>query len=331
MTKHPRILPKPQTPRRVVFVAYDDHQPLDLVGPLQVFAIANREGARPGYEIIVAGEKAGRLDAASGPSFIVDHDLKALKGADTVIVPGGPGVLRASKRAALVNALKACIDTTRRLCAVCTGAFLLAETGALNGRQATTHWRSCADLSSRFPEINVQNTPIFVHDRGVWTSAGVTAGIDMALALVEDDHGHDIAAQVARNLVVYLRRPGGQAQFSEPLSLQQPSEGRTYSALIDKVSGSLNREWNVEQLAAAAGQSVRTFHRRFTASLGHSPATAIEILRVSRARVLLETTDTSPSMIAFRCGFGSEERMRRAFRRQFGVAPGAFRAHFGKA
>ena len=329
MTKSTHFAPK--QPQRTVFVAYGEHQPLDLVGSLQVFAVANREGAALGYEIVIAAEEPGRVDAAAGPSLVVEHGLEALAGADTVVIPGGPGIEAAVKRDHLVLALRRAAGSARRICAVCTGAFLLAAAGALAGRKATTHWRSCAELAARYPGIEVLNDPIFVRDGSVWTSAGVTAGIDMALALVEEDHGHDLAARVARDLVVYLRRPGGQAQFSEPLALQQQSRPGHYGRLLDQVASSLRRAWTVADLAAASGQSPRTFQRQFTETVGQSPGAAIRALRVSRARLMLETTDGPQSVIASRCGFRSEEQMRRAFHRQFGVAPGSIRDAFGSS
>lgn len=319
----------PIRPRRVVFVAYAHHQPLDLVGPLQVFALANREGASPPYEIVIAAEQPGRVDSASGPSFLVEHGLEALVDADTVVIPGGPGMDADILGMAVVPALTKAARTARRICAVCTGAFLLARAGALAGRKATTHWRSCADLAARHPEIDVLVDHIYVRDGSVWTSAGMTAGIDMALALVEEDHGQAMAARLARNLVVYLRRPGGQAQFSEPLALQQQSRPGRYGALMEKVAASLRQPWTVPEMAAAAGQSARTFQRHFTEIAGQSPAAAVEVLRVSRARTMLETTGAANAVVAARCGFGTEEQMRRAFHRRFGVPPGAIRDFFG--
>ena len=209
--------------------------------------------------------------------------------------------------------------------------FYWQKQACSTGKKATTHWGSCVDLAAKYPDIDVLNDPIFVHDGAIWTSAGVTAGIDMALALVEEDYGQALAARIARNLVVYLRRPAGQAQFSEPLSLQQRSNPGDYGGLIDLVESSLNRSWTIDELAKKSGQSSRTFQRRFTETVGQSPAAAIELLRVSRARLMLETTSAPPAVVASRCGFGSQEQMRRAFHRQLGVTPGWIREHFGKS
>ena len=328
-TKHPPFAPIAS--QRVVFLAYPDHQPLDLVGPLQVFAFANREGATPGYEIVIAAMQRGRVEASAGPSLIVDHGLEALDGADTLVVPGGPGVEAATRETHLVQALRRAAGSIRRVCTVCTGVFLLAETGLLTGKKATTHWGSCVDLAAKYPDIDVLNDPIFVRDGAIWTSAGVTAGIDMALALVEEDYGQALAARIARNLVVYLRRPAGQAQFSEPLSLQQRSNPGDYGRLIELGGVVAKPIMDYRRTRKEVGAVPRTFQRRFTETVGQSPAAAIELLRVSRARLMLETTSAPPAVVASRCGFGSQEQMRRAFHRQLGVTPGWIREHFGKS
>ncbi len=316
--------------RQIVFLAYQHHQPLDLVGPLQVFALANRESAAPEYDILVAALHPGRLETASGPSLMVDHGLDTLAAADTIVLPGGPGVAAAADNAELIAALRAAIPSVRRICSVCTGAFLLAPTGMLNGRKATTHWRSCAQLADQFRDIKVQPDSIYVNDGPVWTSAGVTAGIDMALALVEQDLGRDLAGRIARNLIVYLRRPGGQSQFSEPLALQGQSASGRYSKLLERVAVELEHPWSIEDLARAAGQSERTFQRRFTEITGQSPSATVEIIRVEQARIMLETTTVPQSAIARRAGFASIEHMRRAFHRRLGMAPGAIRELFGR-
>lgn len=311
-------------------MAYEGHQPLDLVGPLQVFALANRESHRTLYEIVVAAERKGLVHTASGPTIHVSATLGALRGADTIIVPGGPGVSSATSNPALLDAIRSSQGAVRRLCSVCTGAFLLAEAGVLKGRRVTTHWQLCAELARRYSDLEVLASPIFVRDRDIWTSAGVTAGIDLALALVEMDHGYDLAATLSRNLVVYLRRPGGQAQFSEPLSLQQRAASGGYAQLLEKISSSLRKSWSVAELAAAAGQSTRTFQRKFRAAMQRTPLGVVESIRVTQARLLFETTRTAPALIASRCGFGSVEHMRRAFHRQIGIAPGKLRSLFGK-
>jgi transcriptional regulator GlxA family with amidase domain len=245
---------------------------------------------------------------------------------DTLLVPGGPGVHEARGLPGLLPALRRLAKGARRTCSVCTGAFLLAEAGLLDGRRATTHWRSCARLAAEFPAVEVSPNPIWVRDGSVWSSAGVTAGIDLALALIEEDLGPPVAAEVARRLVVYMRRPGGQAQYSAPLSLQVD---KTFAPLIAWAAENLHRSLPTETLAERAAMAPRSFHRHFLAATGATPAKAIERLRLDRARALMETTQASTADIARRTGFGSEERMRRAFLRGFDVGPGEWRARFG--
>nr|WP_275691449.1 MULTISPECIES: DJ-1/PfpI family protein [Burkholderiaceae] len=320
----------PNEPRLVTFVVYDEYQPLDIAGPMQVFALANREMSSPAYTLITVSEVPGRVRASAGPDIVVDADLKTLDQADTIVVPGGTGVERACASRTLTSSISGSQATARRLCSVCTGAFLLAAAGVLDDRRATTHWEKCDALRSRYPKIRVEESPIFVNDGNVWTSAGVTAGIDMALALVEEDHGYRVAASVAKKLVVYLRRPGGQAQFSETLVMQEKAGAAEFSPLMAKVSAALHKTWSVEELASAAGQTSRTFQRRFRLAMGCSPFVAVQELRLSRARIMLETTTSGTAIIADRCGFASEEQMRRAFQRKFGLPPSAFRSFFGK-
>ncbi|VVD63887.1 GlxA family transcriptional regulator [Pandoraea commovens] len=330
MEKNSKTPPFPSPPtRRVVFLVYDGYQPLDLVGPMQVFALANRDVLHPPYELTTITATPGRVHASAGPDILVEEGLERLSQADTVIIPGGPGVDAACTDIGITDAISLAQPTVRRLCSVCTGAFLLAATGVLDGRRATTHWGRCDALQAAYPNIDVQTTPIFVNDGNVWTSAGVTAGIDLALALVEQDCGYGVAASIARKLVVYLRRPGGQAQFSETLLMQESAGAQEFSALMTKVSVSPNKRWSVEELAAEMGQTPQTFQRRFKLATGCSPYAAVQDVRLARARLMLETTTSGISLIADRCGFTSEEQMRRAFQRKFGLPPAAFRSHFG--
>lgn len=324
MSKSPPFVPHVE--RRVVAVAFDDHQPLDIVGPMQVFNLANREGIQPLYEVRVVAEVPGRVRVAAGPDIVVDDDLSLLQLADTVIVPGGPGVGSAAQSMALRRALNASRGRARRICSVCTGAFVLASAGLLAGRRATTHWEKCGELARLHRDVEVLTSPIYVNDGDVWTSAGVTAGIDMALALVEQDHGHVIAARIARKLVVYLRRPGGQPQSSEMLAMQERAGNGLYLELMNRVASTLYRPWSIEELADAVGQTPRTFQRRFREAMGCSAFVAVQDLRLARARLLLETTDALTATISNKCGFASEEQMRRAFRRKFGAPPASFRS-----
>ncbi|WP_087722686.1 GlxA family transcriptional regulator [Pandoraea sp. PE-S2T-3] len=324
----PPFLPPP--PRNIVFVVYDGYQPLDLAGPMQVFALANRDLPAPPYVLTTATVRPGHVRASAGPDIVVDAGLDAIADADTVLIPGGPGVDDACADADIRHAIADGHASVRRLCSVCTGAFLLAAAGVLDGRRATTHWGRCDDLQAAYPKVTVQPSPIFVNDGNVWTSAGVTAGIDLALALVEADCGYRVAASIARKLVVYLRRPGGQAQFSETLLMQERAGAAEFSSLMAKVASSLHKTWSVDELAAEMGQTSRTFQRRFRLAMGCSPFAAVQEVRISRARVMLETTTSGIALVAGRCGFASEEQMRRVFQRKFGLPPTAFRSFFGQ-
>jgi transcriptional regulator GlxA family with amidase domain len=207
----------------------------------------------------------------------------------------------------------------------CTGAFLLAEAGLLNNRKAVTHWRSCAQLATEYPNVRVLNDPIWVRDGQIWTSAGVTAGIDLTLALIEDDLGSPIALQVARRLVVYMRRPGGQAQHSAPLTLQSAD---AFGPLLEWTLANLDKPLKVDDLADRSGMAPRSFHRHFLARTRLTPAKAIEQLRLDQARALIETTALSLAAVAARVGFGSEGRMRRSFQRALDIAPSEYRERF---
>jgi transcriptional regulator GlxA family with amidase domain len=241
------------------------------------------------------------------------------------MVPGGPGVHPARKDRAHIAAVQRLGRGARRICSICTGAFLLAEAGLLAHRRAVTHWRSCARLATEFPEVRVEADPIWLRDGQVWTSAGVTAGIDLTLALIEEDLGAPVALQVARRLVVYMRRAGGQTQHSAPLALQAAD---AFGPVMEWALANLDKPLTVEELADRAGMAPRSFHRHFVARTRLTPAKAIERLRLDQARTLIETTSLSFAAVARRVGFGSEERLRRSFYRALGVAPSAYRDRF---
>ncbi len=243
------------------------------------------------------------------------------------MIAGGQGVEEAAADPVLVDWVRARATRARRVASVCTGAFLLAAAGLLDGRRAATHWSVCAELARRFPTVHVEPDPIFVRDGSVWSSAGVTAGIDLALALVAEDLGRVVALAVARYLVVFLKRPGGQAQFSAALSLQAAED--RFAALHDWISGHLAEDLSLGKLARRAGMSERSFIRHYTAATGLTPARAVEKLRVEAARNLLSDTRLPIKRIAARCGFGSEETMRRSFVRLLASTPQDYRARFG--
>jgi transcriptional regulator GlxA family with amidase domain len=245
---------------------------------------------------------------------------------DTLIVAGGWGVYAAARDAALLAWVRRHAARSRRVASVCTGAFMLAAAGLLDGRRAVTHWTRCDELAQRYPRIDVDPDPIFIRDGAFWTSAGVTAGIDLTLALIEDDLGSALALEVARHLVVFLKRPGGQAQFSATLSLQK--EGERFGELHAWIMENFTAKLSVGALAERAGMSERSFVRHYRAETGMTPARSIEQLRLEAARRLLGDTAFPIKRIAARCGFGSEETMRRSFLRSAGVTPQAYRERF---
>ena len=316
--------------RRVVIVVFDGVQSLDLTGPLEVFTGAAK--TRPGaYEVVVAGRAAGTVTASSGLVLGVTEASEALIGPiDTLLVAGGDGVRQAVDDRQLVAAIALLGAKARRITSVCTGAFLLAEAGLLDGRRATTHWASCAALAERHPTVEVDPDPIFVRDGTVWTSAGVTAGIDLALALVEDDLGADVARLVARWLVVYLQRPGGQSQFSAPLRVAPPSRPALRDLLAWMVEHP-EQDCSVSALAERAGMSERTLARAFRTECGTTPADHTERVRVEAARRLLETSDLTVAAVAAHCGFGTVETMHRTFQRRLHVTPNDYRRRFRAA
>jgi len=321
----------PIAPRRVEVLAFPDVQMLDVAGPVQVFADANTQANRPHapspYRIRVVAPEGAQIRATSGLAFLTEPLPDPAEPLDTLIVAGGQGVLRAADNASLVEWLKVRAGAARRTASVCTGAFLLAAAGLLDRRRAVTHWEMCDLLSRRHPNVTVEPNPIFVHDGPVWSSAGVTAGIDLSLALVEEDLGRAIALGVARHLVMFLKRPGGQAQFSAALSLQSADDH--FAELHGWLMEHLAENLPLARLASQAAMSERTFLRRYREAMGLTPARAIERLRVEAARQLLADTRLSAKRIAARCGFGSEETMRRSFVRLQGVNPLDYRQRFG--
>ena len=314
-------------PRRVVFLGFDGVQSLDVVGPLEVFAVAER--LFPGaYTTEIVAPADGRFTTNSGIAIAPDKAISGCRGAiDTLVVAGGRGVHAAARDAGLVRWIARAAGRSRRVTSVCTGAFLLAAAGLLDGRRVTTHWASAELLAERHPSLEVDPDSIFVRDGPIWTSAGVTAGMDMALALLDEDLGREAALEVARWLVVFVRRPGGQSQFSAPLAAQS-AEREPLREVQDWVRANPAADCSVEALAARACMSPRNFSRAFGREVGSTPAAWVEATRVDQARALLEATSADTSAVAAACGFGSVETLRRAFRRRTGVSPGAYRDRF---
>ena len=317
--------------RAVEVLAFPSVQLLDVAGPLQVFASCNdlviQAGGLAPYAPRVVAAGTTSIAASAGLALAVDPLPQGGHAVDTLLVAGGPGVEAAAADTALVGWVRDRAGQARRVASVCTGAFLLAAAGVLDGRRAVTHWSFCGELARRYPAITVEPDPIFVRDGAVWTSAGVTAGIDLALALVEEDLGRAVALEVARYLVMFLKRPGGQAQFSTALSLQTAED--RFGALHEWIDAHLERNITLPVLAERAGMSERSFSRRYMQATGMTPARAVERLRVEAARRLLSDTSLPVKRVSRRCGFGSEETMRRSFLRLLAATPQEYRARFG--
>ncbi|MGA9722952.1 MAG: GlxA family transcriptional regulator [Candidatus Binatus sp.] len=320
--------------RRVVMLAFPDAQILDVTGPLEVFGRAARllteeRGWRiAAYTVEIAAAKAGPFATSSGIRLIADRSIAQVRGLiDTILVAGGRGTTVALRDRAMIDWLRGSIRRTRRLCSVCTGAFLLAEAGLLDGLRATTHWRQCERLAAQYPAVSVETDPIFVREGKIFTSAGVTAGIDLALALLEEDHGRDIALAVARELVMFLRRPGGQSQFSVQLSAQV-ADREPLRELQRWIADHLGADLSVDTLARRAAMSPRNFARVFTREVGVTPGEFVQNSRVEAARRRLEESADGVDSIASECGFGTRESMRRAFIRRLHVPPSAYRSRF---
>ena len=311
-------------------MAFPDVQLLDVTGPLQVLSSANRltedSGRPPPYALKVVSATPGLIESSAGLALVADPLPPADPLLDTLIIAGGRGVQAACRDRTLVDWIRDRAAVTRRVASVCTGAFLLAATGLLDGRRATTHWSRCAALAAEYPAIHVEHDPIYVNDGPIWTSAGVTAGIDMALALVEADLGRTTATMVARHLVVFAKRPGGQSQFSAELALA--GSDATFDGLHDWMKRNLCSDLAVPALAAQAGMSERSFLRHYRQVTGTTPARAVERVRVEAARQALSETNRPVKRIARDCGFGSEETMRRSFVRVLAVPPQAYRERF---
>jgi transcriptional regulator GlxA family with amidase domain len=318
--------------RRVVIVAFDGVQSLDLTGPLDVFKTANLyiKHGRP-YSVTVIAPTKGPVATSSGLALLPDATLsRTRESLDTLVVTGGDGFISAMRDVRLISGVRRLAAKSRRVASVCSGAFILAEAGLLEGRRATTHWEACEFFSQRYPSIEVDENSIYVKDDKYWTSAGVTAGIDLALALVEGDQGRDVALAVARRLVVFLHRPGNQAQFSVQLSSQFAERDPIREAqrfVLDHPEEVLT----VDALAERAGMSERNFARVFAAEVGTTPGRYVEQTRLETARRLLEETNETMDAIARRCGFGTTETLRRSLIRAVGVSPAEYRRRFRTA
>lgn len=324
-------------PMRILIAAIPPVRPLDVVGPVEVFGDANRmRGGDPVYsmEIVASGEEK-LMDTHFQMPMLADRTYREVAGSfDTVLVAGGDGANKMRYQPPFVDWLKRQCAGARRFGSICTGALVLAKAGLLEGRRATTHWNWCDELAQNYPGVTVDPDPIYVKDGNCYTSAGVTAGIDMSLALVEEDLGSELALRIARMMVVFLRRPGGQSQFSATLAAQSISQSQDHRSLGDLlawIADNIRRDLSIDILARRAAMSPRNFARLFTKEIGKTPGMHVEDLRLEAARRQLESTAAGLEQVAKFSGFKSAEVLRRAFARRLGTTPSQYRKSFGRA
>ena len=320
--------------RHVVIVAFDGVQPLDAVGPHEVFAGAGRAASASGrsgsYRVTLASAGGGSVTAESG--LVLGSEPLPAPGQpiDTLVLAGGTGAEEAASDQTLVPFIRAAEPHCRRVATVCSGAFIGAAAGLLHGRRVTTHWARATQLRQDHPGLDVDPDPIYIRDGKYWSSAGVTAGIDLSLALVQEDFGVDVAQTIARWLVMFLHRPGGQTQFASPVWVPR-AERSTIRAVQNLVEAAPGGDHRLPNLAAAAAMSIRHFTRVFTAEVGETPSRFVERTRLEAARRELETTADTLEVVATRCGLGSAETLRRVVQRHLGVSPDAYRRRFRTA
>lgn len=319
-----------QRPLPVVLLAYDGMNLLDLAGPLQALTTANRSAAPGGparYDTIVASEQGGQVVTGSGlPVVTVPVSSLATTPIDTLIAPGGCPGEEYQVNPGLRDFIVSRARSVRRLCSVCTGAFLLAAAGQLDGRRVATHWAWLDKLKARHPALDVDPDSIFVRDGNLWTSAGVSSGIDLTLALIEQDYGPRVAIDAARQMVVFMKRAGGQSQFSVPLAMQ--TRDRTFVELHAWIAANLTADLSVARLAERANMAPRTFARAYAAKMGRTPAKTVEMMRLEAARRAVEETDLPLKSVAVQSGYGDEQKLRRAFQRHLGTNPVTHRSRF---
>ncbi|WP_286829387.1 MULTISPECIES: GlxA family transcriptional regulator [Kordiimonas] len=320
-----------QPRRKIVFIAYNGAQVLDITGPYQVFASANEELPAPAYDLTLASLDGDMVRSSCGLSLQATPLVSVSpRGIDTLLVVGGNGadVRRAVAKEPTLKWIQEAATTTRRVGSVCTGTFLLAAAGLTDGRCVATHWKATGALARLYPDTRVDADALYVEDGLLWTSAGVTAGIDMALALVERDLGRSVAMRIARRLVVYAHRPGSQAQFSSLLKGQSKATG-AFSRTLEWMQANMKDAITVTDAAEQAGMSERSFHRKFVLETGDTPARYLEKLRLEAARALLESPDLPLKAVAGESGFGTPVRLIQAFERTFGLSPTAYRKLHG--
>lgn len=323
----------PQLPKhRVLMIAYEGVNLIDVSGPLQAFEEANRIDDRQrqfDYELIVASLDGGPVATGPGLAIMTRRLAEVTQSIDTLMIPGGSRAGKPPSQPEISRWIAAAATRIKRICSVCTGAFILADAGLLDHRRATTHWRWADQLGRRHPAITTMADAIFIEDQSIWTSAGVTAGIDLTLALIEQDHGHHIAINVARDLVVYVKRSGGQSQYSAPLAAQLRSDA-AFLQLHAWIAAHLGDDLRVERLAEEANMSPRNFARLYKAETGVTPAKSIEQMRIEASAEALTETDQTLKEIARRVGLGDEQNLRRLFHRHHGINPLQYRQRFAR-
>lgn len=318
--------------KRIGIVGFDGVVSIDISGPADAFAVANetQSDPRPAYEVVVISPSSKPFASGSGLVFKPQRTFKNAPSLDTLIVPGGPGLRKPAVNRSVSAFVKARAKSTRRIASVCSGIYGLAPTGLLAGRNVTTHWEQAQNVARRFPDLKVNENAIFIKDGQFYTSAGATAGIDLALSLIEEDYGRQVSLTVARQLVVYLKRSGGQEQYSEPLRFQTESVSRL-SELTTWIYTHLNDDLSVETLAGRACLCPRHFSRRFKSEVGTSPADFVEKRRLDEARRRLSNGDNSVENVGLSVGFKSGDAFRRAFERRLGLSPSDYRRRFSSA
>jgi transcriptional regulator GlxA family with amidase domain len=322
------------TTKRIGFIGFDGAVAIDITGPAEAFACAEikegKDSSKPCYEVLTIASSGRPFIAASGIAFKPQKTFKTAPSLDTLIVPGGIALRNPNVSRPVSAFVKARAGQTRRIVSICTGLYGLASTGLLAGRNVTTHWRYAHDIALRFPDLRVHEDAIFIKDGAFYTSAGATAGIDLALSLIEEDYGPRVSLAVARELVVYLKRSGGQEQYSEPLQFQTESVSR-FSELTTWIQTHLNEDLSLETLAGKACLCPRHFSRRFKADCGKTPADFVERLRLDEARRRLSNSDNSVENVGLSVGFKSADAFRRAFERRLRVSPTDYRRRFSSA
>jgi len=316
-------------PKRIGFLLFDDVTALDVVGPMDAFASARLpHTSTPCYELMTIGVTKKEVTAESGLILRPRVSLAQCPRLDTLVIPGGRGLRTARTNAIVANWIRSRANTTRRIASVCTGIYGLAPTGLLDGKSVTTHWRFAEDVARRFPALKVDANALFLGDGSLYTSAGITAGIDLCLMLIEKDYGRPVALTVARELVIFMKRSGGQEQYSEPLRFQVESTD-SLAKVLAYIQSHLNRDLSVEALAGMACLSYRQFSRRFRIAFSATPAAYVEAVRLDEARARLSETHCNIAKLAESIGFASDDAFRRAFERRFHVSPSSYRSRFG--